>query len=297
MEASIVIVSHNRKAELAETLVIVSRYLDSNNEIRVFLDGCTDGSEKLKEQFPSVQWHISKERLGASPARNALLKHAKGKYLIGFDDDSHPLQADFVNTVKQFFATNPFLGILSFQEIKGLFKNELELEIKRKEGEIPDYKCNSFSGCGYAISADVYNRTNGFPEWMDIYGEESCLSMEVINESFDILYTSKISVHHRVNKIKRKSNGKNYFRFKKQLINNLGYYLVYYPWKRIPKRLVKLYSHNFLKYALRDRKYFINFCKALFKSFFYLFIFFKYRRPVSDKVILKSNSLPSPKYN
>jgi GT2 family glycosyltransferase len=297
MEASIVIVSHNRKTDLALTLSIISVYLDSNHEIRVFLDGCTDGSEELKEQFPLVQWHFSKKRMGASPARNALLKHAKGKYFIGFDDDSHPLQANFVNTVKELFETNPSLGVLSFQEVKGIFKNEQELETKREEGEIPDYNCNSFTGCGYAIRADVYNKTYGFPVWMDIYGEESCVSIEVMNKGFEIFYTSKISVHHRVNKMDRKSSGKNHFRFKKQLINNLGYYLVYFPWKNIPRKLIKLYSHNFFKYATKDRKYFVNFCKAFFKSFFYWIVFLKHRKPVSYKVISHSNSLPSPRYD
>jgi len=297
MDASIVIVSHNRKSELRETLSILKGYTDAKQEILVFLDGCTDGSEELQATFPLIKWHTSKKRLGASPARNALLKKAKGNYFIGFDDDSHPLQPDFVKTVIQKFETNPLLGILSFQEIKGLFENGAGLEAKRKEGEIPDYNCNSFSGCGYAVRAEVYKMTNGFPVWMDIYGEEACLSIEVLNKGFEIIYTSEISVHHRVNKTARKISGKNHFRYKKQLINNLGFYLIYYPWKRIPKKLIKLYSHNFFKYAIQDKKYLLNFIKAIFISPYCWFVFLKYRNPIPNSVILHSTSLPSPKYN
>jgi hypothetical protein len=45
----------------------------------------------------------------------------------------------------------------------------------------------------------VYKATNGFPCLVDIYGEESAGSIEVIAKGFDILYTNRIVVNHRVN--------------------------------------------------------------------------------------------------
>jgi hypothetical protein len=75
--------------------------------------------------------------------------------------------------------------------------------------------------------------TNGFPVWIDIYEEESCLSIEVMDKAFDILYTNAIKVNHRVNIAKRKLNKQNYFRFERQLKNTTFYYP--YPLLKIIK--------------------------------------------------------------
>jgi hypothetical protein len=56
-------------------------------------------------------------------------------------------------------------------------------------------------------------KTNGFRTWIDIYGEEPCLSIEVLDLDFGHLYTNQVAVNHRVDGAKRKLQGKNYFRF------------------------------------------------------------------------------------
>ncbi|MGA9591322.1 MAG: glycosyltransferase, partial [Salegentibacter sp.] len=200
MEASILIVSKNRRAELSRTLGILKKYIDEEvHEIRVFLDGCTDGSESLQELFPEVHWMSSKKSLGASKARSILYKTAKGKLMFGFDDDSHPLQPDFINISKQIFKAHSSLGILSFKEIKGIFETDEKIPKARLQEE-PDFLVNDFLGCGFAVRKKVYDETRGFPAWIDIYGEEVCLALEVLDEGYDIIFTHKIQVNHRVDK-------------------------------------------------------------------------------------------------
>ena len=84
MHASILIVSKNRKEELTRTIEILEAYLDQRiHETRVFLDGCTDGSEQLMDEFENIHWFSSKESIGASRARNVLYKTALGELLFG----------------------------------------------------------------------------------------------------------------------------------------------------------------------------------------------------------------------
>lgn len=294
MQASILIVSKNRKAALEFTLQVLSRFLDLKiHEVLVFLDGCTDESILLKEKFQWVNWVTSEKSIGASAARHHLYPIAKGKFLIGLDDDAHPLNANFIGQTKSIFENHPNVGIIAYQEIKGVFNSDEEA-INQVDANVDEYYCSEFIGCGFAIRKEVYEATNGFPVWIDIYGEESCVSLEVLAKGYDILYSNTIKVNHRVDIAERKLNGQNYFRFGKQLKNTTYYYLVYYPFPLL--KILKLHSHNFKKYALMDRYYFKVFFMTIFEVIKGVPKVLKYRMPVDKKVLKKMRTWSGLKF-
>lgn len=291
---SILIVSKNRKYELERTLGILEKLIHfSEQQVLVFLDGCTDASELLKEQFSEVQWYSTEKSIGASGARNILYSKASGQFLIGLDDDAHPLQTNFMDLTKIIFEKHPNVGIIAFKEIKGVFNSDAEA-LSEAASPHQEYLTNEFIGCGFAIRTDVYQATNGFPVWIDIYGEESCVSVEVIAKGYDILYTNSIQVNHRVNIQERKLAGQNYFRFGKQLKNATYYYLVYYPFPLIP--IVKLFVHNFRKYAMKDGNCFKIFFKTIFEIVGNAARVLQYRNPVDKKVLYKMRKLKALRF-
>lgn len=294
MQASILIVSRDRKIELKKTLLLLEKIIDTPiHEVLIFLDGCTDTSIQLKNQFPWVQWYQSDKSIGASGARAILYPKAVGQILIGLDDDAHPLNADFISLSEHLFNQYPNVGVLAFQEIKGVFNSDAEA-LAQKQESLEEYLCSEFVGCGFAIKKNVYDSTRGFPVWVDIYGEESCVSIEVLANGYDILYTNRIAVNHRVNREERFSTGKNYYRFGKQLKNTVFYYLVYYP-KPLFK-IVRLLWHNFKKYGSSDWNYFFAFFKSLLTIIINLEKVLKYRNPVDSKDLKRIRQLPNPKY-
>ncbi|SDH42366.1 Glycosyltransferase, GT2 family [Flavobacterium omnivorum] len=285
MQASILIVSKNRKAELLKTLIILELLINKTDvEVLVFLDGCTDESTLLIDQFNWVMWFSCEKSIGASRARHGLYQKAKGQIFIGLDDDAHPLYSDFVSRINSIFKQYPNVGIIAFQEIKGIYDSDSQaLNTVALSNE--EYLTNEFIGCGFAIRKDVYEATNGFPVWIDIYGEESCVSIEVLAAGHDILYSNKIKVNHRVNLIERKKAGQNYFRFGKQLKNSTYYFLVYYPFPL--GNIFKLYWHNFRKYALRDFNCFKIFFNVSIEVLWGIPKVLSYRKPVNVKVLDK----------
>ncbi len=294
MQTSILIVSKNRKEELLKTLMIIDSLIDKTKvEVLVFLDGCTDTSHQLKHKLNWVKWYESEQSVGASRARNVLYPMAQGSVLIGLDDDAHPLSTDFVSQAAVIFNNYPTVGILAFQEIKGVFTSDI-IALQSVSLSVEEYFTNEFIGCGFAIRKDVYKATNGFPVWIDIYGEESCVAVEVLAKGFDILYTNQIKVNHRVNKEDRKLRKQNYFRFGKQLKNSTYYFLVYYPYPLI--NILKLYLHNFRKYAFIDFEYFKIFFKTVIEVLINVIQVLKYRQPVDKTVISKIRSLSGLKF-
>lgn len=294
MQASILIVSKDRKEELEFTLKVLSKIVDlSVHEVLVFLDGCIDDSANLQNEFKWVRWFVSAKSIGASAARHQLYPKAKGLVLIGLDDDAHPLNSNFIKQTTDLFDKYTNVGIIAFQEVKGIFVSDAEALVQSGYQE-EEYYTNDFIGCGFAIRKEVYNLTRGFPVWIDIYGEESCVAIEVMALGFDILYCNEIKVNHRVDKELRKNTGQNYYRFRKQLKNSTYYFMVYYP--RPFVRILKLYLHNFSKYALKERIYFNIFFKTFFEVLFNVPRILQYRRPVNMVIINKIRQLSSLKF-
>ena len=293
MEISILIVTKNRPNELEITLKKLFSIIDlSKHEILVFIDGC-EKTKILISKYPWVLWQNSEISISASPARNKLYKLAKGKIFIGLDDDAHPLSKDFIYNTQKIFSENSNLAIIAFQEIRGIFPTD-EAALKVANHEINIFKTNDFVGCGFAITKKVYSQTNGFPVWIDIYGEEPCLSIEVLDLGYEIEYNNSIIINHRIDVEKRLSQGKNYFRFEKQLKNSIFYYLVYYPNPIL--KIIKLVYHNFFKYAIKDSKYFVSFCKSIFLAIINVIFVLKYRKPVLKITLQQKQLLKGIKY-
>lgn len=293
MEISILIVTKNRPDELEITLNKLFGFLDlSIHEVLVFIDGCNK-TEVLIAKYSWVHWENSKKSISASPARNKLYKKAQGKIYIGLDDDAHPLSNHFITTTQSIFLENEKIGIIAFQEVRGVFLSDQEV-LQQAEPKIFKYQTNDFVGCGFAIRKEVYDKTNGFPVWIDIYGEESCLAIEVLDLAYEIHYNNTIIVNHRVDRNKRLGQGRNYFRFEKQLKNTIFYYVVYYPNPML--KILKLLFHNFKKYGLKDATHFKSFWRSIFVSFKEIYVVFKYRKPVQKSTLQKLKTLKGIKY-
>ncbi|MFV8322608.1 glycosyltransferase family 2 protein [Flavobacterium sp. LS2R12] len=293
MEISILIVTKNRPDELEITLNRLIGLLDLTfHEVLVFIDGCKK-TEILITKYPWVQWENSAISISASPARNKLYKKAKGKIFIGLDDDAHPLSEDFITQTQSVFLENEKIGIIAFQEIRGVFISDEEALIMAVP-KMDSYLTNDFVGCGFAIKKEVYDSTNGFPVWIDIYGEESCLAIEVLDLGYDINYDNRIIVNHRVDKKKRLGQGRNYFRFEKQLKNTMYYYVVYYPNPML--KIARLLFHNFKKYGLHNLTYFKLFWSSLFSVTKELRAVLKFRKPVRKSTLAKMKAVKGIKY-
>lgn len=293
MEVSLFIVTKNRPKELSVTLDKLFPLLDLNcQEVLVLIDGCPE-TMKLKHLYPWVKWDSVPISVGASPARNILYKKGLGTIFIGLDDDAHPISPNFIAHIQAVFAASSTIGVVAIQEVKGIFLSDA-VALAAASSINEAFFTNDFIGCGFAIKKEVYEQTNGFPVWIDIYGEEACVAIEVLDLGFQIKYVSAIMVNHRVDRLARIEQGRFYYRFAKQLKNTIFYDLVYI---RNPSfKIAKLVFHNLKKYGFQDWTYF----KLFWKSFFQALLSFKYvmrfRKPVQKSTLDRARKLRGLQY-
>src|SRR5947209_5939111 len=112
------IATRNRVAELEKTLDSCLHQRGVSLEILVVDDASTDGTfERVRARFPEVNIQRREINRGSVAARNDIVRRARGKYIIGLDDDSRFVDPDSARRVVERMDAEPDLGILSFQPV------------------------------------------------------------------------------------------------------------------------------------------------------------------------------------
>ena len=210
-----------------------------------------------------------------------------GDFFVGLDDDAHPVGQGFLQKIKRGFELNANVGIIAFQEVRGVFESDDAVRLNALRVGL--YNTNDFVGCGFSIRKRVYDMTRGFPVWVDIYGEEPCLSLEVLDLGWGIIYDGSIIINHRVDALRRVAIGRKYFRFERQLVNSVNYFIVYYP-NPVPSVLRLIFRA--LKTCLtEDKHFFPAFLRGVLKVISKLYYISGFRRPVGPGTITMRSGL------
>jgi len=270
------IATHKRVAEPEKTLAACVAQDWPALEILVIDDASTDGTfERVRTHFPQVNIVHREENQGSVSARNNILSRAKGKYIIGLDDDSRFIDIDACRRVVERMEAEPDLGIISFQTI-GPEYTERMTAAGRLHGE---WHCSWFAACGVAIRRSMLEKTGLFPEFFFHAYEEPDLCMRVWNAGYRALQWNEIVVYHEFSWLNR-----NEPRTHRRHARNEGCSIwMCCPWHLVvPLTLVKLAAQA--RYAawqgwlLREPRIWVEFLWRLPRCLFH-------RQPVSTKTV------------
>lgn len=111
MDLTIIIVSWNTKALLAQCLASLQAYpLAAPHETIVVDNGSRDGSPQMvSAQFPHVQLIRNEDNRGFSQANNQAMRLARGKYILLLNPDTE-LHAHTLDRLVRFLDENPTAG-------------------------------------------------------------------------------------------------------------------------------------------------------------------------------------------
>ena len=116
MLATVIICTYNRQEVLRQNLEMFKKQTDMNFEVIVGIDGSTDGTIKMLENYQApfdIRWIDTKEtdRYCLAKARNMAIVESRGDAVIILDDDTFPVP-NFVeahkSTVKKGVLTGGF---------------------------------------------------------------------------------------------------------------------------------------------------------------------------------------------
>jgi GT2 family glycosyltransferase len=199
LTVAVCIATHNRREELARTLDELARLAPAPDAVLVAADGCTDGTaEWLRERHPHVRVLVHEQPLGSIPSRNELAAACKCDVFVSLDDDSHPLEADFITHVRELFARRPKLAIASFPQRTDEFPETLTATDFGPAREV-----GSYANSGAAIRRSVFLDLGGYPDFFRHAYEEPDFALRCISADWEVRFEPAVTIRHRYSNLNR----------------------------------------------------------------------------------------------
>ncbi len=198
---SVVMLSYNRREDVAEGIGQLLSQEYENLEIIVVDNGSSDNTARMVlENFPQVTMIALEQNLGVA-AYNIGFDRAGGDYIVVLDDDSFPERYAIPRMVKEFEA-DPQLGVVAFD-----VRNHEEFVRAGAPGGDPKnnpHRTNTscryqlaFNGCGVGIRKQVLRQVGGYPEEFFLYWNEQDLAIRILDAGYHIRWFTDIISYHK----------------------------------------------------------------------------------------------------
>lgn len=203
MKLTVFIPTYNGKAKLKQLLARLEMQSDADFTVHVLIDGSTDDSYSLKDDFPKCHFH-SYENSGRAAIRNRALEICKQGILLFLDHDMLP-ENDLIATHKAFHlansnsilvgngfrnpqkATDDFANYLVSTEQKWITTHKAEFTISRTEFV--------FTACNLSMPIELFEKMRGFdPTLRD--GEDFEFGMRAMQAGVNIYYNRMALAWH-----------------------------------------------------------------------------------------------------
>ena len=199
MKVSVCIPTHNRRADLERTLSALRKLDPPPDEIVVLADGCTDGTEEfVRGHYPEVRLLVNAAAVNCVIGRNQLMEAATNEIVLGLDDDSHPLEANFIERLRAIFAQRPRLAVLSFPQRTNEFPETLNATEFGKS-----YYAGSYVNCACALRRSVFLQLGGYPDFFLQSYDEPDFSLRCLNAGWQIFYETSLTIRHHFTPVMR----------------------------------------------------------------------------------------------
>jgi GT2 family glycosyltransferase len=192
LRCGVCITTHNRREELARTLAQL-RLLDPQpDEVLVCADGCHDGTvELVRAEHPAVRLIVHEKAQGSIPSRNELAAVCTSELFLSIDDDSYPLEADFVARVREMFAARPRLAIASFPQRTDEFPETLKMTDFG-----PSCFVGSYANSGAVLRRSAFEELGGYPDFFFHAYEEPDLALRCAVAGWQVRYETSLTIRH-----------------------------------------------------------------------------------------------------
>jgi GT2 family glycosyltransferase len=148
----------------------------------------------LRSEFPEVSLRVNDRALGSVACRDLMMRTAKEELVLSLDDDSHPLQPDFLAHVPRLFERHPQAAVLAFPILE---------QASAPDPQLPGAMVGTFGNGAAAFRRSVYLRSAGFPDFFFHSHEESDYAAQIHGLGYGVWREPALSILHRVSPINR----------------------------------------------------------------------------------------------
>lgn len=199
LTCGIMIATRNRRADLARTCSVLEMLRPRPAEVLISADGCTDGTvEFLREFHPGFRLLIHEPARGSIASRDAMLRAATNDLVLSLDDDSHPLEPDFIARAIALFTVNPRLAVADFAQRSDEYPASLEATDFGPAGAR-----GSYSSAGAVLRRAVYLELGGYEPFFFHAYEEPDFAVRCLAAGYEVRFEPSPCIRHHYTGVQR----------------------------------------------------------------------------------------------
>lgn len=206
LAASIVIVTHNRCADLCEALdALPLEHLEEHDaEIVVVDDASTDDTvATVERRYPHVRLLRNDTNRGPSYSRNAGSCAALGRLLLYTDSDAVPNETWLPTMIAHDDGETILIGAVRDYEGDRIQSGPRRATFIGKSVRCHPSKANTGASCNLGVPRKCFEAIGGFDEDLPYYFEDSDFCIRARRAGFRAAYIADAEVRHKGNEFKR----------------------------------------------------------------------------------------------
>ena len=206
------ITTRNRLHDLQRTLQEIDQLDPPPDEIIICADGCTDGTPEFLAALPDIRLTVNTHGRGSIAARAAMIRKASSDIILSFDDDSYPVEKDFVQRARELFEKNPKLAVADFPQHSDEFPESLT---QKDFG--PSRPAATYINASAAIRRNVFVELGGTAEFFFHAYDEPDYSLRCIAAGWEVRFETSLHVRHHYSGAQRNEMRVHHFQARNEL--------------------------------------------------------------------------------
>ncbi len=199
LSCAVMITTHSRLPELKRTLGVIANLAPAPDEVLVCADGCEDGTaEFVRRQFPWVHLIEHHAAQGSIRSRTEMMHTAASDIVVSLDDDSYPMDTDFIARVRELFATKGHVAVGSFPQRTDEFPETLTAEDFG-----PSCYTASYSDAAAAFRRSIFLKLEGWPPEFQHAYEEPDYALQCLAGGYAVYHYTGVVIRHHFTSLKR----------------------------------------------------------------------------------------------
>ncbi len=235
---SILIVTWNRRPDLARAIESALNQTWSSIEVVVMDNASTDGTATLvRERFPQVKLVQAPRNLGCPSGRNFGFRQCLGDFIYCLDDDGW-LKPDAIEIAVRRAQSEPRIAVV----MSRIHETSGDGSVRRlpEEREQPVYQASFCGGCSL-IRREAIDQVGAFPEDFFRQAEEEDLAIRLLDAGWFCFLEPQSIMFHAPSPVGR--NSKTFLFYGLRNTNKTGLRVWSFPWCAL-RPLVNLW-HSF----------------------------------------------------
>ena len=226
---SVVMPTWNRKDDLAEAIASLMRQKGAAFEIIVIDNGSNDGTREycleLAGKDERVRYFRFNENKGITVAENKGLSEARGDIVFCMDDDELLHRDDLLQKVEK-LAEKKHWDLLNI-EVINIHEGDRQPALfshRKKKHLAEGFYVNNFSNGSVFIKRPVIEKIGLFETHYFRQGQENEYALRAILHGFTILHYPQLSLQHKINPFRPKTEIVSYYMLRNTLLKNYKYF-------------------------------------------------------------------------